>query len=132
VQGLNIYKKSQGRYARWLTFFGVMLVGAWGCVTLTQTLGAYPNVSVYVQFILPALILLGLAWVMFKYVVNRPSTADFLIATEGEMKKVSWSSTKEVIGSTKVVIVTTFLLAALLFLVDFVFVNLFSVIGITG
>lgn len=131
MQGLNIYKKSQGRYARWLTFGGVMLIGAWGCVALTQTLGAYP-ISVYVQFILPALILLGLAWVMFKYVVNRPATADFLIATEGEMKKVSWSSTKEVVGSTKVVIVTTFLLAALLFLVDFVFVEFFTMIGIRG
>jgi preprotein translocase subunit SecE len=131
LQGLNIYKKSQGKYARWLTFFGVMIVGVWGCATLAQTLGA-TNVGVYVQFILPVAILLCLAWVMFKYVVNRPKTADFLIATEGEMKKVSWSSTKEVVGSTKVVIVTTFLLAALLFLVDFVFVNLFSMIGITG
>jgi preprotein translocase subunit SecE len=108
-----------------------MLVGVWGCATLAQTLGAY-QVNVYVQFILPALIVLGLAWVMFRYVINRPAAADFLIATEGEMKKVSWSSTKEVVGSTKVVIVTTFLLAALLFLVDFVFVNLFSMIGITG
>ena len=128
---LSIYKKSQGRNARWLTFFGVLIIGIWGCATLAQTLGAY-NQNVYVQFILPVFVLLGLAWVMFRYVVNRPASADFLIATEGEMKKVSWSSTKEVMGSTKVVILTTFLLAALLFLVDFVFVNLFNMMGITG
>ena len=126
-----MYKKSQGRYARWLTFFGVMLVGVWGCATLAQTLGAYQT-NAYVQFILPTVVLLGLAWVMYQYVINRPQTADFLIATEGEMKKVSWSSTKEVVGSTKVVILTTFLLAAVLFLVDFVFVNLFNIILIIG
>ncbi len=41
-----------------------------------------------------------------------------MIATEGEMKKVSWSSKKEIIGSTKVVIVTLLLMGLVLFLVD--------------
>ena len=47
------------------------------------------------------------------------------------MKKVSWSSREEVIGSTKVVIVTTLIMAALLFLVDFAFANFFRLINIT-
>jgi preprotein translocase SecE subunit len=42
------------------------------------------------------------------------------------MKKVSWSSRKEVVGSTKVVIVATFVLAVLLYGVDLVFIRLFS------
>ena len=33
------------------------------------------------------------------------SFADFLIAAEGEIKKVSWSSRKEIVSSTTVVIV---------------------------
>ncbi|MBS3820407.1 MAG: preprotein translocase subunit SecE [Planctomycetes bacterium] len=66
------------------------------------------------------------------WLVNRPRTADFLIATEGEMKKVSWSSRKEVIGSTKVVIVTTFILAAILFIVDLVFATLFRAMNVMG
>ena len=37
--------------------------------------------------------------------VNRKAN-DFFIATEGEMKKVNWSTRAEVIRSTKVVIVT--------------------------
>ncbi len=64
------------------------------------------------------------------WIVNRPRAADFLIATEGEMKKVSWSSKKEIIGSTKVVIITTFILAVILFGIDFLFQMLFTKAGI--
>ncbi|MBU0718456.1 MAG: preprotein translocase subunit SecE [Planctomycetes bacterium] len=53
-----------------------------------------------------------------------------MVATEGEMKKVSWSSKAEVIGSTKVVIMFTVLLAALLFVVDLVFQRFFTYIGV--
>jgi preprotein translocase subunit SecE len=61
--------------------------------------------------------------------VNRKSS-DFMIATEGEMKKVSWSSRREVIGSTKVVILFTIALACFLFVVDLAFQTLFSAIGV--
>jgi preprotein translocase subunit SecE len=62
--------------------------------------------------------------------VNKPRMADFMIATEGEMKKVSWSSKREVIGSTKVVIFTTFALALILFAVDIIFKNFFQTINV--
>ena len=123
MRGLNIYKRSQGKYTRIITFIGAMVLCGWGCHSLTKTL-YYLN-NAYSQFGIPLIIFVAVAFVMF-LVVNRPKTADFFIATEGEMKKVSWSSKKEIIGSTKVVIVTTFLLAGLLFLVDFIFANLFQ------
>ena len=51
--------------------------------------------------------------------INMPSFADFLIATEAEMKKVSWSSRKRLIQDT-IVVLTTVLLMTLFFLfVDF-------------
>jgi preprotein translocase subunit SecE len=75
---------------------------------------------------------MGLAAAMYFWVVNYPSRADFMIATESEMKKVSWSSRKEVVGSTKVVIVTTFILAIILFGVDFLFTLIFHGMGILG
>ena len=59
-------------------------------------------------------------------VVNSKRAADFMIATEGEMKKVSWSSRKEIIGSTKVVIVTSLLMGVILFLVDLLFHKIFQ------
>jgi len=46
------------------------------------------------------------------------------------MKKVSWSSRKEVVGSTKVVIVTTFIMAGILFGVDILFQRLFGWVGL--
>ena len=57
-------------------------------------------------------------------------SGDFMIATEGEMKKVSWSTRREIIGSTKVVILFTILFAVYLFVVDVVCVFLFSSIGV--
>src|SRR4051794_6448914 len=53
--------------------------------------------------------------------MNKPSNVDFLIATDSEMKKVNWTSRKELIGSTKVVVVFMFLIATFLFLIDQVF-----------
>ena len=123
MRGLNIYKRSQGKYTRITTFVAVMVLAAWGCESLTRKL--YYLDSAYLRFGIPLVVFVLIGFVMF-LVVNRPKTADFFIATEGEMKKVSWSSKKEIIGSTKVVIVTTFLMAGLLFLVDFIFANLFQ------
>ena len=46
--------------------------------------------------------------------MNKPSNVDFLVATDREMKKVNWTSRKDLIGSTKVVIVFMFLIALIL------------------
>ena len=94
MRGLNIYKRSQGKYTRITTFVAAMILTAWGCQALTEEL--YYLDSAYWQFGIPLGIFALVAFVMFM-VVNRPKTADFFIATEGEMKKVSWSSKKEII-----------------------------------
>ena len=125
----EIYKRTQGKYSRSLTFAGVMVVGLAGALALSDKLGAYAGPLV--QYGVPVILLLGLAVLMF-WLVNRERSADFLIATEGEMKKVSWSSKKEIIGSTKVVIIATFMMAGLLYGVDFMFALLFRAIGVMG
>ena len=125
---VQIYKKNQGKYTRSLTFVGVMILAVAGGYNLAQLFGSYDATNTaYIQILVPAALVVGMGFLMF-WVVNRPKTADFMIATEGEMKKVSWSSKKEIIGSTKVVIVTTFLLAAILFAVDFVFTLFFQAV----
>ena len=126
----EIYKKGQGKYTRLGTFVGVMVVVLIGAIILRAKIGVYTQ-NAYMRFGRPTLIVAGMASLMF-WLVNRPNTADFMIATEGEMKKVSWSSRKEVFGSTKVVIVTTFILAAILFGVDTLFAQLFNLLGILG
>ena len=52
--------------------------------------------------------------------------ADFLIAAEGELKKVNWSSRREVAVSTLVVIIVVVLMAALLGTTDLVFQMVFE------
>ena len=102
-------------------------VGLIGAVILSDNLA--PLVGTYLRYGIPVVALAALGALMF-WLVNRPKSADFLIATEGEMKKVSWSSRKEIVGSTKVVIVTTFIMAVILFGVDIVFKVLGTVIGL--
>jgi preprotein translocase subunit SecE len=128
----EIYKRGQGKYTRILTVVGVMLVVAIGAYVLSDRLRVWfsdLSFGFYLAFGIPTLIVIGAGLMMF-WLVNRPTSADFLIATESEMKKVSWSSRKEVIGSTKVVIVTTFILAGVLYGVDILFVILFRALKI--
>ena len=123
---VEIYKKGQGKYTRLGTLIGVLVIAAAGTKVLSDKLA---TAGAYVQYGVPALVLLvvGLIGALF---VNRPGMADFLIATEGEMKKVSWSRRKEVIGSTKIVIVTTAILASILFAVDVLLIFFFKWIGL--
>lgn len=57
-------------------------------------------------------------------------SVEFLIATDGEMKKVNWSTRREIIGSTWVVIVAAFLVASVLFVIDSGFSSVFRAIGV--
>lgn len=75
------------------------------------------------------LVVLG-AVLVYWFVGVRPKTVDFLIATDGEMKKVNWSTKKDIIGSTKVVILWCVLLVAGLFFVDLAFSTFFRLIGV--
>jgi preprotein translocase subunit SecE len=60
------------------------------------------------------------------FYVNKPNVVDFLVATETEMKKVSWSSRAELVGSTAVVIVTVFALALFIYTADTIFIYVFK------
>jgi preprotein translocase subunit SecE len=69
--------------------------------------------------------------VWFAYrVVNYARFADFLIAVEAEMNKVSWPSRQELYRSSLVVIVVIFALAAVLFTYDIFWGWLFELIGV--
>ena len=68
--------------------------------------------------------------ILVYWLLNKPDYADFLIATDSEMKKVNWTSRKELIGSTKVVIFFMFLIAFLLFAFDLFFGYLFFFMGV--
>lgn len=129
---LEQYKPEQGKWTRRGTFIGTGLLATWAAWSVYDQLrgseGSGAQLLITPGIPLLVVVILGvLCWrVSF---VSRKS-GDFMIATEGEMKKVSWSSKREVIGSTKVVIVFTVLMALLLFAVDLVFQSLFQWIGV--
>ena len=82
-------------------------------------LAAYIESHFFVRTLIPVVVLLACVYLMFWLVGRQRGVVDFMIATEGEMKKVNWSAARES-GATRVVIVTVLALAFLLFVVDIV------------
>ncbi len=132
--GLRIYKAGQGYYTRVGTAIGAGVLAVWGSFFIYERVGEYMNrnspyfmpVSYGLSLAFLA-IMSGLAyWIVG---LNRGAN-DFFILTEGEMKKVSWSTWPDVIRSTQVVIVSVLVLAIFLFGVDLVFMRFFSLIGV--
>lgn len=128
MSAFKIYKPRQGKHTRVWTFVGAVLTGVCGAYVLSGHLYFF---GAYLRYGIPALLVALVALLVF-WMVNRAKGADFLIATEGEMKKVSWSSRKEVVGSTKVVIVTTLIVAVILFGVDILFRIVFIRLGVVA
>ncbi len=126
--GLNIYKRGQGKYTRTITLVSCLMIALLLARYVWKELSG-TDLAPYMVFGIPLAIFVDAAACVF-WVVNRPRSADFMIATEGEMKKVSWSSKREIIGGTKVVIATTLILAALLWVVDLAFTFFFHWIGV--
>src|SRR5262249_19126833 len=77
------------------------------------TIPLLPHVRFSLLLLLAALAL-WLAW----RVVNVPAFADFLVATEAELNKVSWTTRRRLIQDTIVVLVTVILFTVFLFVVD--------------
>ena len=74
-------------------------------------------------------IVVGAIAILYLCYANR-KTVEFLIATEGEMKKVNWSSRREVLGSTWVVIGVSVAIAVVLLGADVLFSEFFGAIGV--
>jgi len=125
----GIYKPGQAKYTRLGSAFGFGIVVVLGCLLLYQKLeGA--DLGLWVSTMVPVGISAGFALLIF-WLSSRPLVADFLIAAEGEMKKVSWSSRKEIAVSTFIVIVLVVILAFLLGFADLCFKLFFTeVIGL--
>jgi preprotein translocase subunit SecE len=128
------YKWGQGKTTRLYSVVSVSLLAGIGCYRLYQKLVAAVDVTetmgLWITVVVPIAVLLVVAGVLY-WLVNKPTVADFLISAEGELKKVSFSSKKEITVSTFVVIIVVFLMTAMLGVADFCF-NLFfsSVLGI--
>jgi len=135
-----LYKRSQGRITRQVTFGALVLIVAVGCWRLhgmllspprflTHWLGSVSGWWPAVYWGLPLVLLLAGVWVAYR-LVNLPRFADFLIAVEAEMNKVSWPSWPELVRGSIVVLTTMIALAVVLAVFDLVWNKLFRTIGI--
>jgi len=122
----GLYKANQGRMVRQFTFFGAAILVAFGCFTLAN--GPLLSFSRAVQVGAPLALWAASAWFAFR-AVNLPVFADFLIAVESELARVTWPARTEVIQATVVVISTMFFLGAFLFIIDLVWTYVFTFVG---
>ncbi|GAA4464028.1 preprotein translocase subunit SecE [Novipirellula rosea] len=127
----KVYKPNQGRIVRQLTALAIWVVVALGCWSLYATLRGFLPAG---SMLIPAIPMVALAigvWIGYR-LVNWPQFADFLIAVEAEMNKVTWPAKDELIRASVVVIFTIFFLAIALFLFDVVWQFIFNFLGVTS
>ncbi|MCL6503563.1 MAG: preprotein translocase subunit SecE [Pirellulales bacterium] len=148
-----VYKRAQGRICRQATAGVLMIVVALGAYSLhffltrrmvaiiegviwLVTLGnVRTNVSaetaLAVNYAVCSLLFALGVWIAYR-LVNLPRFADFLIAVEAEMSKVSWPTRLELTRASIVVLITMFGIAAVIYLFDLVWQWLLSSLGVLG
>jgi preprotein translocase subunit SecE len=122
---VGVYKRSQGRVTRQSTCIAVwvaLAIAAWRMYSVGGFHGS-------MRYALPTLLLVVGAWMAYR-MVNYPPFADFLIAVEAEMNKVTWPSWTELTRSSMVVIVLIFGLTIVLFGYDSIWSALLQAIGV--
>ncbi len=128
-----IYKRSQGRITRqvtWATLAITMALGLWRLNLELELAEWAADLRPYgFHFWLPGLLLAIGFWSAYR-LVNLPSFADFLIAVEAEMNKVSWPTRTELLRASVVVLLTIFLLAVILATFDVFWRVLFEWLGV--
>jgi preprotein translocase subunit SecE len=122
----DLFKPMQGWYARVYTALALGLIAVAGAWKVYEASMDYAPLW---RFGLPAAFALALGWVIFR-IVHFPPFAEFLIATEAEMNKVSWTNKEDLFRATTVVLSTVVLMAVFLFLVDTLWTFVLRMIGV--
>jgi preprotein translocase SecE subunit len=129
------YKKDQGRMARMAAFWSLAILIFYGCTSLHTYLprlwgglgepfweGARVPVlalDITPALVIAALILGGGLTLLYRW-LEKPKTADLLIETEAELRKVTWPTVDDAVKSSVVVIVTVVFLMGFLAACDYV------------
>ncbi len=123
-----IYKAGQGYWVRLMSAYGLGAIIALGLVWLWKEMegvmlfGFEPT---YVRVVVTLITAVVVAWFGWMIIGTRRTTAAILIATEGEMRKVNWSSRREVELSTRAVIGLTIIIALYCWAFDVGFASIF-------
>lgn len=128
----GIYKPGQGYWTRVMTACGGGLLALAGGAWLWGQLGAIETgfPTLYLQAGAAGIVILAVTAVLYWIVALNHRAVEFFIATEGEMQKVNWSSRREIMGSTWVVIGVSLIIATVLFFTDLLFSTFFKAIDL--
>ncbi len=109
----------------------VWIVFACGAFRFSQM--AFENIHLLnnqgIRYFLAALLAAFGAWFGFR-LVNWPTFGDFLVSVEAEMVKVSWPGKAELYSSTVVVLAMFFILVAMIFAFDMIWIQIFRFIKV--
>jgi preprotein translocase subunit SecE len=124
----SMYKPLQGRIVRQVTFVSVAIIAlliAFEMSGISMITDLFSGASFAFGLVFSVI---GL-WIAYRS-VNHPPFADFLIAVEAEMNKVSWPTWPELWKASLVVIFVIFAMSLSLWVFDLVWAYLFWLIGI--
>jgi len=125
----RLYKRTQGKISRQATFYALVVILGFGVYRMSAVLLLSKEFNMKAPIC--TAVFLGGCWAIYR-LVNFPVFADFLIAVQAEMNKVSWPSRKELKRATVVVLVVMLLLAGMIFLFDIVLKIIAVKMGILG
>jgi len=111
---IGIYKQGQGYWVRLMSAIGYGLIIMMGAVWLwdqLQGIQVGEIESVYVQGAVAILVVAFFGLIGYYLIGRKPKIVEFMISTEGEMRKVNWSTRREIVGSTILVILLTLFIA---------------------
>lgn len=137
---LKYYKREQGPIVRAVTIIAVAVLTLFGCYCLYNyiplidvTIGPphpptfwgrplatipFFDFEITTGMIFSSVLFVVIMFFIYLWILNKPKTADFLIDTEIELKKVSWPPRQQHIGSSVAVIISVIILGIFLLIVD--------------
>jgi preprotein translocase SecE subunit len=128
-----IYKQGQGYWVRLMSAIGFGLLVMMGVIWLWDQLSGVQIGElepVYVQGGVSVIAIAVCGLIGYHLIGKKPKLVDFMIATEGEMRKVNWSTRREIMGSTVLVILLTLFIAIFCKIADLAFSAFFQSIDV--
>ena len=130
---VGIYKQGQGYWVRLMSAIGFGLLSLMGVAWLWDQVNGIQIGDIEPVFVSAAvtiIVMLASGSIGYYLIGRKPRMVDFMIATEGEMKKVNWSTRREVVGSTILVILLTLFIALFCQVADLGFSAFFQWAGV--
>jgi preprotein translocase SecE subunit len=148
---LSFYKKGQGMITRITALLFVSAFELFGCISLYRFVPTEDNsvnppmpklwgkslleigffdTAITVGLVISLVLFVLLVLLSYIFIVNRPRTADYLIETEYELRKVSWPPRYEYWGASLAVTISVVVMSVFLLSIDYVWGRVMHLIGL--